>query len=537
MPTHAPLRTLLFLLLLSIAAGPAAGGSQPADASTDALESVAKVYGPYRVIRLPITQGVKILNPIKISLGQDGRIYAANQTGEVYVLRDTNGDGLEDEAFLFCDVSRDGLHSPGGFASRGDTVYIGTRQEIRAYRDTDGDGRADTSRTFFKDIPHGAHPYEWTSGLSFGPDGWLYCALATDSWNSGASPDPKGYRGSLLRISPDGQTAERVATGLRSVWGMAFDPHGELFFNDNEGGGNPKEELNRLIRGRYYGHNPKKFPERDAAQPAVPAEFVLENEVAPAGMVFNAPANDFGGTGGDLFVAYYGPGERWSRGGVGRVRITRHDDGTYGYREFPVLDLPKLADLAFGPNGSLYLAQHGKSDYWYNSTQEKSGAFYKVVYDPTVTSWSTVKEKPAAPVLSANAIEVGADLFAQRACSACHGTMNGPELLGPNLNGIASRLTREEILEEIVEPNKRIKPGLAGVKFTMKNGQIVLGRVVNANDHQFTVQMMGNAVVPVTRSDIASTEQMTKSLMPEKMLNGLTPMEIDNLLSYLGSLR
>ena len=115
--------------------------------------------------------------------------------------------------------------------------------------------------------------------------------------------------------------------------------------------------------------------------------------------------------------------------------------------------------------------------------------------------------------------------------------MNGPELLGPNLNGIASRLTREEILEEIVEPNKRIKPGLAGVKFTMKNGQIVLGRVVNANDHQFTVQMMGNAVVPVTRSDIASTEQMTKSLMPEKMLNGLTPMEIDNLLSYLGSLR
>ncbi|HRE07700.1 MAG TPA: hypothetical protein PKX00_18940, partial [Opitutaceae bacterium] len=99
MSTHAPLRTLLFLLLLSIAAGPAAGGSQAADASTAALESVAKVYGPYRVIRLPITQGVKILNPIKISLGQDGRIYAANQTGEVYVLRDTNGDGLEDEAF------------------------------------------------------------------------------------------------------------------------------------------------------------------------------------------------------------------------------------------------------------------------------------------------------------------------------------------------------------------------------------------------------------------------------------------------------
>lgn len=526
MPTIPLLRTISALLLTLLAPGMIA-----------ASEDLAAVYGPYRVIRLPLTKGVKILNPIQISLGPGGRIFAANQTGEVYFLRDSDGDGLEDETVLFCDVSRDGLSSPAGFAYRGDTIYIGTRQEIRAYRDTDGDGRADTSWTFFKDIPHGAHPYEWTSGLCFGPDGALYCALATDSWNAGASPDPQGYRGSLLRIAPDGKTAERVATGLRSAYGLAFNAHGDLFLTDNEGGGNLQEELNRLVRGRFYGHNAKKFTGSEAAPPTEGPAFVLEYELAPGGIEFNAVTNDFGGTGGDLFIAYYGPGERWTRGGVGRVRITRQDDGSYRYAEFPALDVPKLSDLAFGPDGALYLAQHGKSDYWYSPTEEKSGAFYKVVLDPKRTSWPQQKAKPGQEKLPANAVVAGRELFAQRACSACHEAGDGPERLGPILRGIGTRLSRAEILEDILEPGKRIKPSLAAVKVTRKDGGIVLGRVVHTDEHQLAVMVMGNAIVTVPRSEIATSEELTKSLMPERLLNGLSEEETDHLLSYLVSLQ
>lgn len=502
-----------------------------------APEDPATVYGPYRVVRLPVTKGVKILNPIQISPGPGGRIFASNQNGAVYSLRDSDGDGLEDEAVLFCDVSKDGLHSPAGFAFRGDTVYLGTREEIRAYRDTDGDGRADTSWTFFKDIPHGAHPYEWTSGLCFGPDGALYCALATDSWNAGASPDPQGYRGSLLRIAPDGKSAERVATGLRSAYGLAFNSHGDLFFTDNEGGGNPKEELNRLVRGRFYGHNAKKFGPRENPPPTEPPALVLDYEIAPGGIEFNAAANDFGGTGGDLFIAYYGPGERWNRGGVGRVRITRQGDGSYRYEEFPVVDLPKLSDLAFGRDGSLYLAQHGKSDYWYNPTEERSGAFYKVVVDPTRKDWPRTKPKPGEEKLPADAVAAGRELFAQRACAACHETGNGPERLGPNLAGLGSRLSRAEILEDITEPSKRIKPSLAAVKITRKDGRIVLGRVVHADEQQLAVMVMGNAIVPVPRGEIATSEEQAKSLMPDRLLQGMSQQDTDALLSYLLSLK
>ena len=96
-------------------------------------DTTVSVYGPYRVLKLPITKGVKILNPIQLSQGPDGKLFAANQSGEVYTLRDSDEDGLEDEAALFCNVTEQGLRSPGGFAHRGDTIFIGTSEEIRRF--------------------------------------------------------------------------------------------------------------------------------------------------------------------------------------------------------------------------------------------------------------------------------------------------------------------------------------------------------------------------------------------------------------------
>jgi len=198
------------------------------------IDSAVSVYGPYVALKLPVNKGVKISNPIQIALGPGGVMYAANQTGEVYSLTDTDEDGLEDMALLYCNVKDFGLRSPAGFTCRGDTIYIGTSQQIRAFRDRDKDGKADTSWVFFDKIPNSEHPYEWTNAFSFGPDGWLYFTLTTDSWNAAPSPDPKGYRGSILRISPDGKTVERLVTGIRSVYGMSFNADGDLFFTDNE---------------------------------------------------------------------------------------------------------------------------------------------------------------------------------------------------------------------------------------------------------------------------------------------------------------
>ena len=136
-------------------------------------------------------------------------------------------------ALLYCNVKDFGLRSPAGLAHRGDTIFVGTAQQIRAFLDEDRDGKADTSWVFFDDIPNSEHPYEWTCGLNFGEDDWLYVVLSTDSWNAAPSPDPKKYRGSILKISPNGKHVEQVVTGIRSVYDMDFNGDGDLFFTDN----------------------------------------------------------------------------------------------------------------------------------------------------------------------------------------------------------------------------------------------------------------------------------------------------------------
>jgi putative heme-binding domain-containing protein len=508
-------------------------GVQP-DKYANFIDTTALVYGPYKVVKLPISKGVRVLNPIQISSGPGGLIYAANQSGEVYTLKDSDGDGVEDEAALYCNVAEAGLKSPAGFAYKGDTVYIGTSQEIRVYLDRNKDGKADTSWTFFNDIPHSQHPYEWTSAMNFGSDGWLYFTLTTDSWNAGASPDPKGYRGALLRVAPDGKTAERMAIGLRSVYGTGFNAHGDLFFVDNEGGGNQKEELNLLVKGRFYGHNPKKFPDRDSATGPV---HVLTTEAAPSGIEFNAVSNDFGGTGGDLFVAYYGLAERWKHGGVGVIHMERKADGGYGYEEFPLADIPKLSDLAFGRDGSLYVSHHGVSDYWYNPTEEKTGGFYKIVYDPSIKDQPMRKRERTDVNLSSGSIEKGRQLFAKQACSACHATDGKTELIGPSLNGIANTMSRDELLDDIMNPSKRIKASMVAMRVTKKNGQVLLGRVVNADGDHVSLMLIGNQVVQVPKSEIASAIEERKSLMYENLIKNLSKEEADHLLDYIVSLK
>jgi len=498
------------------------------------IDTAVQVYGPYVAVKLPITKGVPIGNPIQIALGPEDLLYAANQTGEVYTLHDSDNDGLEDSTALYCHVSDFGLKSPVGFAHRGDTIYIGTSQQIRAFRDDNKDGVADTSWLFFDRIPNSEHPYEWTSGLSFGPDGWLYVALTTDSWNAAPAKDSLGYRGAIIRISPNGSKAERVATGIRSVPGMAFHKDGDLFFVDNEGGGNPTEELNRLTINSFYGHNKKKYPSESGN--VTSPEFDLQSEVAPSALEFNAIDNDFGGTAGDLFVTYYGPGERWTRGAVGRVVMKRQPDGKFTYQEYTIADMAKISDLAFSKEGHLYLAHHGEADYWYNSIYPRQGGFYKLIHDPSVNIAGNYVRPKKEKIFSKNSVEMGKQLFAELGCLGCHQVDGKTEQLGPNLKGVSKNYSRSEILEAITQPSKQIKPSMMGVRITKKDGQQFLGRIVTANEDELSLMLVGNQVISIARKEIEKSEDEKKSLMFEGLLGRQSEENVNALLDFLMSL-
>jgi putative heme-binding domain-containing protein len=303
---------------------------------------------------------------------------------------------------------------------------------------------------------------------------------------------------------------------------------------DNEGGGNPTEELNRLTMKGFYGHNKKKYPNDSGS--VVPPEFDLHSEIAPSSLEFNLNNNNFGGTAGDLFVSYYGPGERWTRGAIGRVVIERQTDGKYSYQEYTIADIPKLSDLAFGKDGNLYLAHHGEADYWYNAIYKDQGGFYKVIYDPAVKIAANFVRPRQAKAFSENAVEMGKQLFAELGCLGCHQVDGKTELLGPNLKDVAKNFSREEILDEIMKPSARIKPSMGGVRITRKSGQILLGRVINATESELSFMLVGNQVVTVPRNEISSMENEKKSLMFEGLMNGLPDEKVNALLDFLQSL-
>ncbi len=487
-------------------------------------DTLINAHEPYAAIRLPITGEVSIWNPSCLMIGPTGRIFGCNLTGEVFSLKDGDLDGLEDQTVLFCDVTLDGLRTPTALAHRGWDIYVGTAQQIRVYRDVDRDFVADTSFVFFEEIPFSDHPYEYTSGLTFDSIGNLYCALTTDSWNAGASPDPKKYRGAIIRISPDGKQVERVATGIRSVHSMAFSWDGRLFFVDNRGGQNPSEELNLWEENAHYGHNSAKY---SSDLPSKDPILALTTEVAPSQIQF------YGGRDLEsLYVAFYGPGEYWDRGGLARISIEKQADGGFRLVEIPmVTGLGKLSGLAIDHQGNIYLSQAGKTDYWYYATDQRDGGIYRLVHDPEaqITQFEHKKPKPSA----SGTIALGKKIFAERACSACHAMDGKTELLGPNLKDIGQIYEPKELLEEIKYPSRRIKPGTAPTKVVTRDGTVFLGRVVHQNETEVQIMLIGNQIKKIPVSEISSTELSNQSMMYEGLLEGLDENEINALLAYL----
>ena len=485
------------------------------------------VHGNYAAVRLPITKGVPLWNPTAIEVAPDGTVFIANFHGEILRLVDSDGDGLEDTTTLFADVRKEGLRMPTTLALRGNEVLVGTASEIRVYEDADHNGVADRSRTFFGSFPSTSHPYDSVYGLTFDPEGRLYFSLSTDSYNATPAPDPLGLRGSLLRVRSDGTGMERIATGLRFAFGMAMDEKGELFFSDNNGGGNTSEEINRVIPGAFYGHNPAKFPNHpNAVAPTVRVRYGY----GLVGLAFNPSTNDFGGTGGDLFVASWGPDFRWERGAISRIRFERNADGTLRGEEFRFAhEVPKICDVSFGPQGDLYVAQFGRETSGHLPYHKPTGGVFRIIHAP----WhSPPAGKTPHPLIEADAAH-GQKLFGSLGCVACHSVGSSREMLGPDLDGIGDMFNEEEILNAIRNPSDGIKSGHEGVELELADGETVMGRVLRSDADSVVILQASNAERSIPRSLILTNRMLTTSLMPSGLLDSCSPSDVDDLLSYL----
>ena len=129
----------------------------------------------------------------------------------------------------------------------------------------------------------------------------------------------------------------------------------------------------------------------------------------------------------------------------------------------------------------------------------------------------------------------GKEAFAAAQCYACHRFDNEGGSVGPEITTVSTRFTRRDILESIIEPSKVVSEQYAATDFTLKDGDVVSGRILEENDARYVVLVnpLANVRTEVKKSDVAKRTPAKLSIMPEGLVNVLTKEEILDMLAYI----
>ena len=130
----------------------------------------------------------------------------------------------------------------------------------------------------------------------------------------------------------------------------------------------------------------------------------------------------------------------------------------------------------------------------------------------------------------------GEQLFTQQGCVNCHTVAQGQPLKGPYLGSIAQTYNRTELAAAILYPNKTIAQGFATNVFTLKDGVVQMGFVVQEAADKIMVRNIAGQEITITAGQVASRTTDPKSLMPEGLLGNLSVKDFASLLDYLEAL-
>ena len=133
--------------------------------------------------------------------------------------------------------------------------------------------------------------------------------------------------------------------------------------------------------------------------------------------------------------------------------------------------------------------------------------------------------------------ERGKEVYEAAQCAQCHKFGAEGGAVGSELTAVASRFSRRDILESIVDPSKVISEQFANTAILTTSGKILDGRVLEENDQRIVLQP--NPLLPekieIKKADIEKRALSKLSPMPAKLVDTFTQDEILDLLAYLES--
>lgn len=387
------MRYLVFpLLLLSACTASTPPQTERALAASPASSLASPPYtGKLPIGKIKLPPGFKIGvfadnvdGARSLCLSPGGTLFVSTRDkGNVYALRDTNGDHVADQTYTLAS----GLNMPNGVAFRNGSLYVAEVSRVIRFDNIENQ----LSKPPAPVVVYDKYPTEEHHGwkyIAFGPDGKLYVPVGAPC-NICESEKPVYASITRLDVDKPGEP-EIVQRGIRNTVGFTWHPvTKELWFTDNGrdmlGDDVPACELNHAAKdGMHFGYpychqgdlKDPKFGDKRPCSDFTPPVQKLGAHVAPLGLEFYTGKMFPAAYKNQIFIAEHGSWNRTKKSGY-QISLVKVDSNgkSLGYEPFATGWLEqddsvwgRPVDIEHLPDGSLLVSDdHGNAIYriWY----------------------------------------------------------------------------------------------------------------------------------------------------------------------------
>ncbi len=120
-------------------------------------------------------------------------------------------------------------------------------------------------------------------------------------------------------------------------------------------------------------------------------------------------------------------------------------------------------------------------------------------------------------------------------CIRCHSFNDYGGTAGPRLNGVANRLTPDQMMEALILPSARIAPGFGIVTLELKNTKKINGILQKEQPDGYLMKVADKSDTLIKKRDVANKINSPSSMPPMHML--LNKKEIRDVVSFLKTLK
>lgn len=118
-------------------------------------------------------------------------------------------------------------------------------------------------------------------------------------------------------------------------------------------------------------------------------------------------------------------------------------------------------------------------------------------------------------------------------CIRCHMVGHRGAPVGPDLTRIGETLTREQLLQALVDPGARVPAGHGRIAVTLKDGREISGFFAEEREHTLVIEE-GDKRIEVDRGEVVSTEYSGSGMPPMGLI--LDRRQLRDLVAYLATL-